>query len=179
MADFIFTDEGDFISAAAVKFIKQSGDALLIYFQNGANSPKLSNLPPSNGEFIKYQYTSAAIASVQFNKYTAMILSAPVALSFISISPNTGTKGSPAHYTGTLTGTGFFASGINAVKFDDGAGNVIQPFNSNIKMVINTDSNATISFSGVPAPNVATYTVYYSVDGGTNWITTGLTVAFS
>jgi len=67
-----------------------------------------------------------------------------------------------------VEGTGFALSGINALKADDGAGHVFPSY----AMWINGDTEIHV-YSATPISFVATYTVYYSTNGGATWVSTG------
>jgi hypothetical protein len=91
---------------------------------------------------------------------------------FVDVFPNTTTAGSP---TGLfIDGTNLLLSGINAMKLDDGSGDVFV-FTGGVTIFSNTTMG-----TNPPDPLLAppgTYTVYYSINGGSSWVTTGLTVA--
>jgi hypothetical protein len=71
-----------------------------------------------------------------------------------------------------LSGAGFLASGINAIKIDDGLGNSYT-WTSDIFTI---DSDTLILCADDGSAALGTYTIYYSIDAGANWITTGLQV---
>jgi len=70
-----------------------------------------------------------------------------------------------------INGTGFALAGIDALKADDGLGNVtLMPF-TYINDGLLSISIATVFFFPT------TFTIYYSINGGVTWTTTGLTLA--
>jgi hypothetical protein len=90
----------------------------------------------------------------------------PVALSFVSLTPSTGTS------TGTIpaitmAGTGFLLSGIASVKADDGAGHTAV---SGVTIISDVQMSLDFDEFGKPA---GSYTIYYTTDN-VNWITTAL-----
>jgi len=165
MAEFIFTDEGDFIAAASVQSIKQSGDAVLIYFKASPFKPGISNNEQSSQQYIKYKYASAAVAAVQFAKYTSAFLSSPNPLVWGSVSPNSFSHLAVVQLV--FTGSGFFGSGIIDIQAVSGM-NVIA-----VQCTINNDT--TITTNNLTLPTPGTYALNYTVDG-TNFPTTGLSV---
>lgn len=96
------------------------------------------------------------------------------ASTWASITPNNFAAGlnTPVF---TIAGTGFTMSGINALKIDAGGGHVITY--SAGQFSIDSDIQMTTSAAG--ANWVDIYTLYYSVDGGANWTSTGLTVTMT
>lgn len=66
-------------------------------------------------------------------------------------------------------------SGINALKIDAGGGRVITYSAGQFSI----DSDIQITTSAAGANWVGVYTLYYSVDGGATWTTTGLTVTMT
>lgn len=74
-----------------------------------------------------------------------------------------------------LLGTGFLIAGITDFKFDDGGGNVCPSLFS-----VDSDTTITGAIDGNPLGGSGpfpsgTYTLYYSIDSGSTWTTTGLT----
>lgn len=145
MADFIITDEGDFIAASAVKWMEVSGNILLIHMD--ANSQQNS---------ITYNYASAAIANAQFTKYATAFGVAPASLTFTARSPATAPNNTVETYS--ITGTGFLLSGITNLRFINGGNNITGVPS------INSDINMTIPEALTP---VGSWTISYSLDGAT------------
>jgi len=91
-------------------------------------------------------------------------------LTFASVTPSTGTAG--AVWTGDIAGTGFLQLGFVSIKAENGT-----VWAATINSTTDTDINLT--FDGVPLTPAAIYTLYYSLDSGATWITTGLTITTS
>ena len=99
------------------------------------------------------------------------ILSASTPPTFALLKHNTLAGG--ALYRDTLTGAYFNASGINAIKFDDGSGNTA------VTEDVTILNDSTLLFNGTYPSVATTYTVYYSTDFGATWTTTGKTAVLS
>lgn len=93
---------------------------------------------------------------------------------WISITPNNFAAGLNTPSL-KIAGSGFAMSGINALKIDDGAGHSII-WSSGL---FHIDSDIQITTSAAGANAVGVWTLYYSVDGGATWTTTGLTVTMT
>ena len=91
-----------------------------------------------------------------------------------SVNPTTASVGGLGAFF-YLIGFGFATLGITNLKFDDGAGNV------NAWHAFHVDADTQIAgSSSTTVPFVATtYTVYYSIDSGSTWVSTGLTMTAS
>lgn len=94
-----------------------------------------------------------------------------------SVSPNTIGLNVGDSITFDLVGTKFLTSAINAIKLDDGLGDALT-FDT---LFIDTDAQLQVQYKvGTLFPTVAaTYTLYFSIDNGLNWTTTGLTIVAS
>lgn len=104
------------------------------------------------------------------------------ALTFTSVTPSSISVGTGTSFA--LAGTGFLASGITTLKLDDGAGNVNKWSEASNPVggygVFTIDSDASITMGDSFTYSVATtYTIYYSINGGATWTTTGKTVTVS
>jgi hypothetical protein len=96
-------------------------------------------------------------------------------LTFTKITPTTASVVDAV--AAAVAGSGFVGNGINMMKLDDGAGHV---FNfSGSGLYISSDTSLSIGAGGSAYANAATYTLYYSTDGGTTWTTTNLAVTVS
>ena len=97
------------------------------------------------------------------------------AIVWTSITPNTAAAGAYNPYY--ITGTGFMGSGINGIQFR-GANSSSDYLNC----IISSDTNIYpfSQGSGYPVAFQAdVYTIYFSIDNGSTWATTGLTVTVS
>lgn len=94
-------------------------------------------------------------------------------LAWTSITPSTGTA--PFNSPYAIVGTGFASVPFTNFKLDDGGGDIIS-FGSDGFQV---NSGTSITFNQFNIDPVGAYTVYYSMDNGSTWITTALTVTIS
>lgn len=97
----------------------------------------------------------------------------PAVLSFSNIDPTPYLTNQDFELQ--IMGTGFSASGINALKLDDGAGHVF----TYPSITINSDN---FMYAAMPINQftvAGSYVGYYSTDGGSTWTTTGLTITVS
>lgn len=106
----------------------------------------------------------------------AVILSNGAGLTWASVTPTTATLAVTNVWD--VQGTGFSTAGINNFKADDGSGDAL---GASGYFFLNSDTDATLGgqdgefrffVAGV-------YTLYYSTDSGTTWISTGLTITAS
>jgi hypothetical protein len=89
-----------------------------------------------------------------------------------SLTPNTYSISGGVNYDGTIAGLGFAGAPLS-FHFDDGGGHVL-PF------VPYSTSNTAISGNIPLGVAVAgSFTLYYSLDTGSTWTTTGLTLTIS
>jgi hypothetical protein len=130
------------------------------WITDGTDTPALDEL------IAYYQDTDGLVSNVA----TGIFIKNVVSLTFTDIDPTTVTLVSGM--SANITGTGFLGSSINAMKADDGAGNVLTIYPS-----ITDDSNMWTGSDVFSVPGV--YTIYYSTDFGATWTTTGLTVTAS
>ena len=93
----------------------------------------------------------------------------------ISSNPTPVLNNNPTNYIVSITGTGFSGSGINQLKLDDGAGDVVivDPPNivSDVSIIFGTVDNEPAQF-----PAAGNYAISSSADGGMTWAATGLTL---
>lgn len=67
-----------------------------------------------------------------------------------------------------------FTSRINGLRFDDGFGHI-----STLSITLTSSIQFDTDNFSSPFPVVGVYTLFYTVDGGATWLTTGLTVTVS
>lgn len=94
-------------------------------------------------------------------------------LAWTSITPNTGTA--PFNSPYAIAGTGFASVPFTNFKLDDGAGDFVSFGPDGFQV----NSGISITFTSFDLFVAGTYTVYYSVDNASTWITTALTVTIS
>ncbi len=94
---------------------------------------------------------------------------APTGPQFAAVTPNTLAHNTP--YQGTISGSGFTATGINFIFADNGVGE-----NDGYPATIVDDGHVTFGFNGGTMTVPGVYTVYYSTDGGATRAATGLTI---
>lgn len=141
--------------------------------------------------FNAYTFTATDVATamqmaVQINDLIngktigKILLSNNAAMTFSSVDPSTPSAATMGGLGYTIVGTGFVGSGINAIKADDGTGDVFVADAYPGGVFIISDTQMNFDFNSGPNPGIAgTYTVYYSTDAGATWTTTGLTIVAS
>jgi hypothetical protein len=141
------------------KFIEVQGNNLVLSDYNGGSRA----IPFDTATIAASVLTSVQAVMAMPVTFTNLINS----LTFAAIgtpnpNPATATVNAPTTYT--ITGTGFLSAlgGSSLVKFDDGASHVEQQ-----ALTVNTDTNAQAELVTLTA--AATYTIYYSTDGGSTW----------
>jgi hypothetical protein len=157
MAEFIITPNGNLVNIA------------------GGKTPVLQGSQVIYGDVIENFDTPAAAKEYYDNfivqaKANGLAADLRTGLTWISITPNTATVG--VAFDASVTGTGFTVSGAEYIKLDDGTGHIAY----GDECLRTSDSNINAGFD---LPAASTYTLYYSLDGGATWTTTGLTVTAS
>jgi hypothetical protein len=110
--------------------------------------------------------------SDSWGRFFPIIYEAP--LTFSSVAPNAVSAASTTPTQYTVYGTGFYLSGINGFKLDDGAGDT-----GGMWAGLVNDGVFTPEPTVIPNHVPGVYTLYYTTDFGATWTTTGLTITAS
>lgn len=160
------------------------GNRIVILSHDNSNNNNVLGRSNNNGTLYNYNAGDNTTALFIQNQIDAAMLSTStsviiisknpvndVALTWVSITPGTGTDG--AGYSGVITGTGFTPlTGVLSMGVDDGAGH---QFLASSSVVIN---DTTIDLDFTTLTPAGTYMLYYGVTGGaTN--NTGLVIVVS
>ena len=164
-----FLPDGSSIILDNLIGFKASGQLLIFEKADGSQRVYAATAPDSAAYMITQLQTFVATANL-----TATI--AEISLAWTSVVPSSVAVGASIG-SETVNGSGFLASGINSMKFDDGSGHV---FTIAAGSGLNIASDIKIQFeTGYNFTPAGTYTLYYSTDNGSNWTTTGKTVTVS
>lgn len=138
------------------------------------NKNKLTITHNDNSQ-TEYTYDSPALAATDYGLWVVTLGAVgmtPSSLVWTSITPSTMSAGLDSQVY-DIVGTGFiqFLADNLVLKLDNGT-----PAQT-ILTTAGPNSDTLIQFITDPTPMFAsTYTLYYSIDSGSNWTTTGLTV---
>lgn len=157
---------------------RQPYSQILDYDYNVTTSNKIT-INRVAGSAIDFTPNNPTSVMAQLDKIPSMTASLITigddSLAWTSVTPSTYTIGNPDQGY-AIVGTGFISAGINAIKFDDGAGH--QQILS-VGFGLTITSSTEIDAAPFSFDDVGVFTIYYSVDNGSTWITTGLTVTTS
>lgn len=168
MSSWIHMPDGSVFALESMKSLQVQGATLI--------------LTDNNNQALAYPCGNEA-GALSLKAQIVVVMKAPapwtdvsLALVWTSLTPNTASLADKS-YSGLIVGSGFtpITAGLQPLASSDAV--TFYP----MYVVVNDDTTMGVSFydGSTPMPPAATYTIYYTNDGGATKTTTGLTLTIT